>query len=141
MAGRARWVEGFLYPVKDGAGRVEQLVLMHQDVTERREAEALILASLGCCPQSAALQVDQISDPVRRARVAAWVERTSGRRLDPQLVAPAQIRWYAAQMAATPAHVVSEFQRRAQSNDPGAPALHRPRRATAGAAGCPDSQV
>jgi PAS domain S-box-containing protein len=43
MAGRARWVEGFLYPVKDEAGRVHLLVLIHQDVTERREAEALIL--------------------------------------------------------------------------------------------------
>ncbi|MBF5044624.1 PAS domain-containing sensor histidine kinase [Aggregicoccus sp. 17bor-14] len=43
MEGRARWVEGFLYPVKDDAGRVEQLVLMHQDITERKEAEALIL--------------------------------------------------------------------------------------------------
>ena len=43
MEGRARWVEGFLYPVKDAAGQVEQLVLMHQDITERKEAEALIL--------------------------------------------------------------------------------------------------
>jgi pimeloyl-ACP methyl ester carboxylesterase len=45
------------------------------------------------------------------------VESTITRRLDPQLVPPAYIRWYAAQMAATPAHVVSEFQRRAPGGD------------------------
>jgi PAS domain S-box-containing protein len=43
LAGRARWVEGNLYPVKDAAGEVRQLVLIHEDVTERREAQELIL--------------------------------------------------------------------------------------------------
>ena len=54
---------------------------------------------------------------IDREGVAAWVEPTITRRLDPQLVPPAYIRWYAAQMAATPAHVVSEFQRRAPGGD------------------------
>ena len=43
LAGRARWVEGNLHPVKDAAGEVRQLVLIHEDVTERREAQELIL--------------------------------------------------------------------------------------------------
>lgn len=50
---------------------------------------------------------------IDREGVAAWVESTITRRLDPQIVDPAYIRWYAGQMALTPAHVVSGFQRNA----------------------------
>ncbi len=50
---------------------------------------------------------------IDREGVAAWVESTIGRRLDPQIVDPAYTRWYAKQMAATPAHVVAGFQRSA----------------------------
>ena len=46
-----------------------------------------------------------------------WVERTIGQRLDPDIVDPAYIRWYATQMAGTPAHVVSGFQRSAPGGD------------------------
>ena len=53
------------------------------------------------------------ADLIDREGVAAWVESTITRRLDPQIVDPAYIRWYAAQMAATPASVVSGFQRNA----------------------------
>ena len=57
------------------------------------------------------------ADLIDRAGVATWVQQTIGRRLDPQLVHPAHIRWYAAQMATTPAHVVSGFQRNAPGVD------------------------
>ena len=50
---------------------------------------------------------------IDREGVAAWVENTIGRRLDPQIVDPAYTRWYAKQMAATPAQVVAGFQRNA----------------------------
>ena len=53
------------------------------------------------------------ADLIEREGVAAWVENTIGRRLDPQIVPPEYTRWYAEQMAATPAHVVSGFQRNA----------------------------
>ena len=53
------------------------------------------------------------ADLIDREGVAAWVDSTITRRLDPQMVDPAYIRWYAGQMAATPAHVVSVFQRNA----------------------------
>jgi pimeloyl-ACP methyl ester carboxylesterase len=53
------------------------------------------------------------ADLIEREGVAAWVESTIGRRLDPQIVDPAYTRWYAKQMAATPAQVVSGFQRNA----------------------------
>jgi 3-oxoadipate enol-lactonase len=53
------------------------------------------------------------ADLIDREGVAAWVESTIGRRLDPQIVDPAYTRWYAKQMAATPAHVLSGFQRNA----------------------------
>ena len=54
---------------------------------------------------------------IDREGIAAWVESTIGRRLDPQIVAPAYVRWYAAQMAATAPHVASEFQRHAPGGD------------------------
>ena len=44
------------------------------------------------------------------------MESTITRRLDPDLVPPAHIRWYAEQMCATPAHVVSGFQRNASGD-------------------------
>jgi len=53
---------------------------------------------------------------IEREGVAAWVESTIGRRLDPQIVDPAHTRWYAQQMAATPAHVVAGFQRNASGD-------------------------
>jgi PAS domain S-box-containing protein len=34
-----RWVSAVIYPVKDEAGRVREVVLMHEDITERRRAE------------------------------------------------------------------------------------------------------
>jgi PAS domain S-box-containing protein len=34
-----RWVRAFIYPVKDAAGRVREVVLMHEDITERKRAE------------------------------------------------------------------------------------------------------
>ncbi|MFN3652725.1 MAG: ATP-binding protein [Armatimonadota bacterium] len=46
-AGRPRWVEAYLYPVKDPAGEIREVVLMLQDITERRlvEEERLRLLS------------------------------------------------------------------------------------------------
>ena len=57
------------------------------------------------------------ADLIDRQGVAAWVENTISRRLDPQIVDPAYTRWYAAQMAATTPHVVSGFQRNAPGTD------------------------
>src|SRR2546425_4102938 len=73
------------------------------------------LRSLAVCTSPVTFDAHhtESAEVIEREGVAAWVERTITRRLDPQLVAPAYIRWYAAQMAATTAHVVSEFQRRA----------------------------
>jgi len=34
-----RWVEAFIYPVKDEQNRVREVVLMHDDITERKEIE------------------------------------------------------------------------------------------------------
>ncbi len=39
---KKRWVKAFIYPVKDQSGNVRQVVLMHEDITERKQAvEAL----------------------------------------------------------------------------------------------------
>ena len=53
----------------------------------------------------------ETAELVEKEGVPVWVERTIGRRLDPEMVDPAYIRWYAAQMAATAPHVVSGFMR------------------------------
>lgn len=34
-----RWVRGFIYPVKDEQNRVSEVVLMHEDITQREQAE------------------------------------------------------------------------------------------------------
>jgi two-component system, NarL family, sensor histidine kinase UhpB len=34
-----RWVRAFIYPVKDSGGDVQEVVLIHEDITERMEAE------------------------------------------------------------------------------------------------------
>ena len=34
-----RWVRGFVYPVKDESGEVREVVLVHEDVTERKRAD------------------------------------------------------------------------------------------------------
>jgi PAS domain S-box-containing protein len=40
--GKRRWVRAFIYPIKDGAGRLKKVVLVHEDITHRmRSADAL----------------------------------------------------------------------------------------------------
>src|SRR5215213_1568704 len=36
---RHRWVQAFIYPVKDADGKIQDIVLVDEDITERREAE------------------------------------------------------------------------------------------------------
>lgn len=36
----AKWVIGYIWPVKDEHRQVQQVVLMHQDITERKQAES-----------------------------------------------------------------------------------------------------
>ena len=40
-----RWVRAFIYPVKDEAGEVREVVLVHEDVTERKRAEETLRES------------------------------------------------------------------------------------------------
>jgi PAS domain S-box-containing protein len=37
--GRPRWVTATAHPIKDAAGRVQEVMLMHEDITDRVEAE------------------------------------------------------------------------------------------------------
>lgn len=34
-----RWVQAFIYPVKDAEGEIQEVVLVHEDITDQREAE------------------------------------------------------------------------------------------------------
>lgn len=44
--GRVLWTQAHLYPVRDAAGAVEQVVLTHEDVTGRREADLALSRAL-----------------------------------------------------------------------------------------------
>ena len=70
------------------------------------------LLSLAVCtsPTSFDSHHKESAELIEREGINAWVEDSIGRRLDPQIVDPAYIRWYADQMKATPAHVVAGFQ-------------------------------
>jgi diguanylate cyclase (GGDEF)-like protein/PAS domain S-box-containing protein len=45
ISGRSRWVQAFIYPVKDEMNRVRQVVLMHLDITDQVLAEEAIRES------------------------------------------------------------------------------------------------
>lgn len=40
FSGRARWVEAFIHPIKDRLGGVHEVMLIHNDVTERHQYES-----------------------------------------------------------------------------------------------------
>ena len=40
-----RWTSAVIYPLKDAAGRVREVVLVHEDITARKRAERLLLES------------------------------------------------------------------------------------------------
>ena len=42
LPGRKRWMEGLAYNVKDQQGRIKNVVLLSEDITERKEAEAAL---------------------------------------------------------------------------------------------------
>ena len=39
ISGDPRWVSGFMYPLLDQEGKVSEVVLIHQDITEKKIAE------------------------------------------------------------------------------------------------------
>ena len=39
LPGRARWAGGIIYPLKNARGEVQEVVIIHQDMTEQRNAE------------------------------------------------------------------------------------------------------
>ncbi|HEY5799061.1 MAG TPA: PAS domain S-box protein [Burkholderiaceae bacterium] len=43
--GRARWVTGFAHPIRDKKGRVREVMLMHEDITDRVQAETAMRTS------------------------------------------------------------------------------------------------
>jgi len=40
-----RWVRAFIYPVEDETGEIREVILMHEDITERRRAEEALKQS------------------------------------------------------------------------------------------------
>jgi PAS domain S-box-containing protein len=44
-AGQVRWVGAVMYPIRDAGGRVEEVVLIHRDITEQRAAQEALRES------------------------------------------------------------------------------------------------
>ncbi|MEO7272914.1 MAG: PAS domain-containing protein, partial [Vicinamibacterales bacterium] len=66
-AGQIRWVGAHVYPVMDDAGRVEDVVFVHFDVTERKSAEAAVVESEA--------RFRQLAETIPQL---AWVARPDG---------------------------------------------------------------
>lgn len=66
-AGQVRWVGAHVYPVMDDAGQVEDVVLVHFDVTERKTAEAAVVESEA--------RFRQLAETIPQL---AWVARQDG---------------------------------------------------------------
>ncbi len=80
-AGRPRWVGAYVYPVKDDAGQVEEVVLVHEDVTERRQAEEALRSSEARYAAGVGAAIDCIISMDHRGVVTGWnpaAERTFG---------------------------------------------------------------
>ena len=45
VKGRVRWIETYINPIKNADGSLREVVIIHEDITERKEAEELLLAS------------------------------------------------------------------------------------------------
>lgn len=60
----ARWVQGFIYPIKDQGGTIREVVLVHQDITLQRRAE------------------DELRDVARRLDLALAASRAGDWRWD-----------------------------------------------------------
>ena len=41
----ARWVQAFMFPVKDSDGLLREVILVHQDVTQQKNAEEQLKVS------------------------------------------------------------------------------------------------
>jgi len=43
--GRDRWVQAFIYPVKDNVGTIREVVLIHEDITDKKQSEEALRES------------------------------------------------------------------------------------------------
>jgi PAS domain S-box-containing protein len=68
FAGRRRWVGAYVYPVKNESGRIEEVVLVHEDVTERREAEDALRES-----------EERFAAFMNNSPTASWITDADGR--------------------------------------------------------------
>jgi len=61
--GRTRWIMGSAYPLKDQQGRVREVVVMHQDLTDAKKAEEEIVEMNAYLEQ----RVEERTEELRRA--------------------------------------------------------------------------
>src|SRR5262245_4564368 len=76
--GRARWLQGFVYPVKDDAGVVQEVLTLTQDITAQKEAEDQLRRLNEELEQRVAERTAQLEAAfAERARLAEILEATS----------------------------------------------------------------
>lgn len=59
--GRPRWVEGSLCPIKDSQGNVVQVILVHNDITERKLAEDALQVAYGSLENNVIKRTKELS--------------------------------------------------------------------------------
>jgi PAS domain S-box-containing protein len=63
-SGKPRWVSGFIYPVKDRAGTITEVVLTHQDVTQAKQAEEGLRAAVRARDEFISICSHELKTPI-----------------------------------------------------------------------------
>ncbi len=71
-AGNPRWTQGLMYPLKDPDGRVREVVLVQEDITERREAEEEIRNLNASLEHKVRERTAQLEDAVRELEAFSY---------------------------------------------------------------------
>ena len=99
-AGQARWCGAYVYPVKDDAGNVEEVVLVHDDITERVRA------------QEQARQQAAVTDTIaRNAAEALFLMDQGGHATFANPAAEAMFGWSAREYVGKRLHDVLHYKR------------------------------
>ncbi len=60
--GRTRWIQSYIYPVKDESGEIRNVIMTHEDISKRKRAEEAVQESLNGTIQAIG-QTTEMRDP------------------------------------------------------------------------------
>jgi PAS domain S-box-containing protein len=112
--GRPRWIDGSMHPIKDRDGRVREVVLVHQDVTDQRQAEAEVISQAQNLQESR----DQLEQVLSGIAEGVTVQDTRGRLIYANQAAARLLgaRSIAALQKLSPQKVLEQFELCDESN-------------------------